>query len=53
MASDHSGMAPMCETRPKRKTRLPFLLCCFVCLDQVESWVVGGFAQGESGGVGL
>ena len=36
------GMAPMCATRPKRKTCSPFLPCYFVCLDHVEDWVVGG-----------
>ena len=41
----------MCETRPKRKTRSPFRLCYFVCLDKEDGWGVGGFAQGKSGGV--
>lgn len=39
--------------RTKIKTHSPFLLCYFVCLDQVECCMVGGFAQGKSGEVEL
>lgn len=45
--------APMCANKPKMKSRSPFLPCYFLCLVQVEGWVVRGLPEANQVGWGF
>ena len=43
----------MTQIGPRKSAVRPNTKTCFVCLDQVEGWMVGRLAQGKSVGCGF